>query len=334
MTTRIEYGSNLLPQVLPESKRRLVITTPPILEYVQARMCSVDATFELAPSMDERTLAAWEHALPDTDAVLGIGGGVCLDAAKYVAWRRSLPLWLAPSVVSVDACLTEAIAVRHEGRVRYIGEVYPEAVVVDYSLIQSAPTHLNRAGAGDILSIHTALWDWQVAAQEKGERYDSAIADQSARLLARLDEAADEVRAVTEAGIRTLVELFAAEVALCRQAGNSRPEEGSEHFWAYNVEYRTRRHFAHGELVTLGALLMATLQQNRAAALRTLVHRLGIRWRPEEIGISREEVIGALITARDYAASEQLPFSAVNARDISKEPADQLVYEVCDSDKD
>jgi len=86
--------------------------------------------------------------------------------------------------------------------------------------------------------------------------------------------------------------------------------------------------------VTLGALLMATSQQNRAAALRTLVHRLGIHWRPEEIGISREEVIGALITARDYAASEQLPFSVVNARDISKEPAEELVYEVCDIDKD
>ena len=60
---------------------------------------------------------------------------------------------LAPSIVSVDACLTDAAAVRREGRVHYLGHVVPREVVVDFDLICKAPPELNRAGAGDILSF-------------------------------------------------------------------------------------------------------------------------------------------------------------------------------------
>ena len=42
--------------------------------------------------------------------------------------------------------------------------------------------------------------------------------------------------AVSEEGLRLLSELYVEEVALCEAWGDSRPEEGSEHYLAYCVE--------------------------------------------------------------------------------------------------
>lgn len=320
----IKYGRNLFPDILALAKNWLVITTPPILNFVRAQAHHHDVSIHFAPSMDEVALKDWEQKLPPSNAILGIGGGVCMDAAKYVAWKRDLILWQLPSIISADACVTETIGIRRNGRVKYIGKIYPQAIVVDFALIQHAPKHLNRAGAGDILSIHTALWDWKLAATKIGERFDPQIAEKSAQLLNRLEEAAEEIYNVTEVGIKTLVELYVAEVQLCQQMGNSRPEEGSEHFWAYHVEYLTHRGYIHGELVALGVLLMSILQENNIDFIRALIKRLGIRWLPKQIGIRREEMIQALMTTQDYVSSDSLPFSVLNTRPVSEKLAIEI----------
>ena len=325
MKIPIEYGKTLLPESLPKGTQWLVITTKPILDTVMDRLQGLTAQIHVDPDMEEGALEQWTKQLPPTEAVLGIGGGVCMDAAKYVSWKRSLPLYLAPSVISVDAPLTDAIAVRREKKVHYVGKVFPEAVLIDYTLVQGAPKHLNRAGAGDILSIHTALWDWDLAAREKGEKYDENIARQSAALLDRLEEAAEEVAHVTEEGIQTIVELYQAEVDLCMELGSSRPEEGSEHFWAYNAEYVTKKDFVHGELVVLGVLLMSALQQNHVDRARALAQKLQVRFRPQELSISHEKLLTSLVTAKEYARRENLAYSVIDAKPITREKAEELV---------
>ena len=54
---------------------------------------------------------------------------------------------------------------RQDGLVRYLGWAVPEAVYVDFDVIQAAPASLNRAGVGDILCYHTAHWDWRAASE-------------------------------------------------------------------------------------------------------------------------------------------------------------------------
>ncbi len=41
--------------------------------------------------------------LDDIRAVVGLGGGQALDAAKFFAWQRRLPLFQAPTALSVNA---------------------------------------------------------------------------------------------------------------------------------------------------------------------------------------------------------------------------------------
>lgn len=319
------YGEGLLIGCVPAGERWLVVTMPEPWAIAKAQFAQEPYALHFVTTMAEPEVERATAALPELDGVLGIGGGSCMDFAKYVAWQRNLPLILAPSIVSVDACLTDAAAVRRDGRVHYLAQVYPKECLVDFDLIRAAPPELNRAGAGDILSIHTALCDWKLAHEANGEPYDAEIAVQSRALLHALAENADELRRVTPEGIRALVELFNAEVRLCYQMGNSRPEEGSEHFWAYNLEFRTGRSFVHGDLIALGILLMSALQENDLAGVRERIDAIGLRYTLEELALSREVVLESLVTARDYAIDDQLAYSVLHARPISRERAAELL---------
>lgn len=264
--------------------------------------------------MELSTLEALERDLPECDVVVGVGGGSSCDAAKFVAWKRACRMVLVPTIVSVDAMLTNSIAVRVDGTVRYVGDIVPEELLVDYDLIQQAPPHLNRAGAADMASIHTALWDWRHAHERNGECYDPDAAAEAERLLAELDRNADDIFRVTPRGIDTLIDLFRREVELCARVGSSRPEEGSEHIVAYHMERMTGRHFVHGDLVGLGIFTMSRLQGNRPEWADDLMRRLGVRFgcpdaRPGEIE-------RCLRTLNDFNAGVRLFFNVLDSAGI------------------
>ena len=262
--------------------------------------------------MERTVLDQAAERLPPIDMVIGVGGGSALDFAKYLAWKRDLRLILIPSIVSVDACVTGAIGVRDQGRVHYVGQVKPELLLVDFNLIREAPPRLNRAGAGDILSIHTGSFDWLLGHKKDGERYDRQVARRAADLLEDLQRSAAEIAKVTDNGIRALVELFQAENDLCEGFGNSRPEEGSEHFFAYNAELRTGKQFVHGEIVCLGILLMSRLQGNRPDWVMALLEDLGVRYRPAEIGLEPGELRDSLSTLPEFCRQERLPYTIIS----------------------
>lgn len=135
------------------------------------------------------------------DFILGVGGGSAIDAAKYAGWKSSIPVIAIPTIASVDAVVTSAVATRKNGVVNYIGNNPPDKVIVNFPIIQSAPKRLNRAGLGDILSIHTALYDWRLAANEASELYDNNLAENAAKLLEKTVEKRSAIRKVSEEGI-------------------------------------------------------------------------------------------------------------------------------------
>ena len=273
------------------------------------------------------TLIAQE---PDGDAVVGLGGGSAIDTAKFIAWKTGKALVQVPTITSVDAAFTDAIGVRLDGRVRYVGQLLPRQVVLDIPLVQSAPKHMNRAGIGDVLSCHTGLWDWRTSvAAGKGVPWHDAAAALGATLLAELDAAAGDIRAVSADGVRFLASAYRRVGAACAQLRHSRFEEGAEHFLAYTYEHLTGRHPLHGELIALFVFVASELQGNQPAAVRDVIVRTGVRAHPEDLGVDEASFVQTLLAARDYARREGLDHSVLDEREIDEARARAAWQSAC-----
>lgn len=331
----IEYGENLVEGIVGREDEFFISTMPEPWEIVKDKIGGIPRKVIFVESMEENVVKKLEVSIPRINLAMGIGGGSAIDFAKYVAWKRKIPLITVPSITSVDAPITKEIAVRIDGKVRYIGRVIPKKILVDYFLIKKAPKRLNKAGVGDILSSHTALFDWKLAAKRGVENYDEEIARKAEGLLSLLEENIKEVKGVTDKGIKLLIQLFLEENKLCWNFGNSRPEEGSEHLFAYNMEYLTRKHFIHGELVCVGIILMSHLQENNPGRALKVIREAGISVRPKDLGVSREGILKCFLTLPHYVKKENLFYSIVNEIRRDKEKIDKAIdfylsnFEVC-----
>jgi glycerol-1-phosphate dehydrogenase [NAD(P)+] len=279
-------------------------------------------------SLEEGQLEAMVASLPPGETIVGIGGGMAMDAAKYAAWRTHRGLVLVPSVLSVDACVANSIAVRVEGTVTYKGFVVADRILVDLDLVRQAPARLNRAGVGDLLSIHTALHDWRLAARAGRVTHDEDIAARAAAILAGVAEAAPGIGAVTDEALDLVARSYNQVNALLLRAGHSHPEEGSEHYLAYHIERETGRSFVHGELVGLGVVAMAVVQGNRAEHAVRILDDARVAWRPEQLDLDDRTLAHSLGDLPVFVRDAGLPYSIIDEADLSADRAGQIVRQV------
>ncbi|MBI3118654.1 MAG: iron-containing alcohol dehydrogenase, partial [Candidatus Hydrogenedentes bacterium] len=169
----IHSGANAATLLKELTGSILAVTMELPWQLLQRQLSWRPAQVHFVANMDLETVENLHESLPPFDVIVGIGGGSCCDTAKYLAWRRNARMVLVPTIISVDAPLTNTIAVRVDGKVRYVGDIFPTEIIVDHTLIRQAPPELNRAGACDIASIHTALYDWRLAHRKTGEPFDA-----------------------------------------------------------------------------------------------------------------------------------------------------------------
>ncbi len=99
---------------------------------------------------------------------------------------------------------------------------------------------------------------------------------------------------------------------MCDDYGHARFEEGSEHFFAYCFEFVNGHTIMHGEIGSLGVLIMSAIQGNRPELAREIVAAAGVRHRPEDLGITWEEIDAALWALPEFVAREKLWYSVAN----------------------
>ncbi|MHA1328893.1 MAG: hypothetical protein ACTSRH_16470 [Promethearchaeota archaeon] len=245
---------------------------------------------------------------PNT-SIIGIGGGTICDTAKFFAWRftdeeqKEINLILIPSIISVDAFLCSSIAVRENSKVRYRG-----------------PKELNRAGISDVISITSALGDWKLARDEINERFDHNVFQKAKNIVHDLMSETEEISEVSEKGITILVNCLYEEVKLCENWGNSRPEEGSEHFLGYCLEYITKARYIHGNLIGMTVLVSLLLQEEYAEFLldniMNFFENIKIKVAPKYQNIKLNEIILALKQIKQFIIEENLPFSIYHSNKL------------------
>jgi glycerol-1-phosphate dehydrogenase [NAD(P)+] len=206
------------------------------------------------------------------EVVYAVGGGLAADTGKYLAAQRGLPLVCLPTALSVDAFFTGASGVRQAGCVQYVETKPPDLLVVDLKVLSAAPAEIRAAGICDVLSIATGSWDWRFAAERDKNppemEYVPYVDQVAAGILQGAYDCAEAAGQGDPEGLKQLLDCLALEVQLCNQIGHSRPEEGSEHYFAYAAENRVGAGLPHGELVGPGILLMAERQGQEVAPLR------------------------------------------------------------------
>ena len=269
---------HLMPFAEIEEKRPvLLVTSAPAWNAVkdQLKGLNIAACLEVTEANTEHWDVLMESgglppgqeqasAFDSVEIVYAVGGGLVADAGKYIAMKLDLPLVVLPTALSVDAFLTYASGIRRDGCVYYIETKTPESLILDVDVIASAPAAIRAAGITDVMSIATGSWDWKFAHEQGknplGMEFIPWIYENAQSILRGVLDCAEAAGRGDRDGLKTLYDCLAMEVQLCNQAGHARPEEGSEHYFAYAVENEMGHGLPHGDLVGPAILLMAHLQ--------------------------------------------------------------------------
>ena len=233
----------------------------------------------------------------EVSLAVAVGGGRVLDTVKLAACRTGVELVTLPTSISHDGISSPvASLVGQDGSRASHAATMPDGIVVDLAAVASAPTASLRAGVGDLLSNLTACADWRLADEyghERCDAYATMIAESAARPVLDLDSlAADGALEVVAQG------LLMSGLAMAA-AGTSRPCSGSEHLISHALDARGGPPAAlHGAQVALGTLVAATAQGSpQLPVLQRTFARLGLPLRPEDVGLTREELADAVLRA-------------------------------------
>ena len=327
MVVEPKFGKWLSVETLDSLDKFILITMEEPWKIIEDKISNKPTYLEFNYNMDldnlEKLYDSFEPFITDNYAIVGIGGGTACDTAKFLAWKFkeefnfNLELYLIPSIISVDAFLCSSIAVRIENKVNYVGESNPKEILIDYDLIRNAPNFLNRAGVSDTISITSALGDWLIAREETNNKYDQKVFDKAKDIANELMNARNEIRDVTEKGIKALVDGFYKEVVLCEEWGNARPEEGSEHFLAYCLESITQQHYIHGNLIGMNILISLYLQEEHAQfsidEISQYFKDIQLEFAPENQKINNNDLRMALKQIKKYVIDEDVFYTIYNS---------------------
>ncbi|MFN0026283.1 MAG: iron-containing alcohol dehydrogenase [Acidimicrobiales bacterium] len=291
-------------------------------------------------SLEEQALDALVERERRVDAttVVGVGGGLTLDTAKYVALKCGKDVVLIPTALSSLAPFTTEIARRVRRQVTWLGDISPR-VVLDWPLLAQAPPARNRAGAAEVVATLSASWDWRLAdTRDKGLPAAPRVLSATEALRARLADAAEEVRAVSTHGLVTLAGLLQELAGLITDVGHRRMVDGSEHTFAQAFEHRLGRlgggdTGGYGEMVGMGTVAMSALQAwfglsaggpidpQTAVAL---LSRCGVACNPHQLDVDEGTFRGVLRHTVRFAVGEFLPYSVLNEADVNFTAAEEM----------
>ncbi|MDE6220191.1 MAG: iron-containing alcohol dehydrogenase, partial [Lachnospiraceae bacterium] len=121
-----------------------------VLEYCELDTVNIDDIINLA------------FGLPNsTQAVIGLGGGKVIDAAKYIGFLRKLPFISVPTSASSDGFSSASASLIVNGRRNSVPARLAYGIIADTAVIRSAPEKFLYSGIGDMVSKITALYDWK-----------------------------------------------------------------------------------------------------------------------------------------------------------------------------
>jgi glycerol-1-phosphate dehydrogenase [NAD(P)+] len=290
---------------LGDVKRIAVVSGPSVRERAGAkcaealRACDLREEWFLAKNANTESVnyVQSEIAKDGFDIIIGFGGGKSVDIAKTIANNLDKPFVSVPTSASHDGISSPFSSIRGQGKPYSVRARTPIGVLADTQIIAQAPKRLLASGCGDLMAKVTAVKDWELARDEKGEyfgNYSANLASMSAKIIMQESKA---IGSGNESSVRTVVEaLISSGVASCI-AGSSRPCSGAEHLFSHALDFIAPNKGLHGEKCGIGAILIAKLHEIGWEQIVSTLKDVGAPTTASEIGVDADTVVKALITA-------------------------------------
>jgi glycerol-1-phosphate dehydrogenase [NAD(P)+] len=229
--------------------------------------------------------------------IIGLGGGKSVDLSKLAAFYSGIPFVSVPTSASHDGMSSPFASIKGLDKPYSLVARPPAGILADIDVIADAPRRLILSGCGDLVAKITAVKDWELARDDRGEyygRYAASLALLGAEMFIEnasrwKDCAADDVREIVEA-------LISGGVA-AGIAGSSRPCSGSEHLVSHALDLIAPNKGLHGEKCGIGTILMAKLHGLDWEKVSTALKSIGSPSTAGELGVDASTLVKAIVMA-------------------------------------
>jgi glycerol dehydrogenase-like iron-containing ADH family enzyme len=253
-------------------KRPLVVGGDRTLAAIEPRLQPAIASQQLSgawasysPDCSEDSLAMLRSQVQQhqADFIIGVGGGKALDTAKLVAHQCHLPIVTIPTSGATCAAWT-ALSNVYSPQGAFLYDVpldrCPDLLVLDYSLIQTAPQRTLVAGIGD------ALAKWYEASVSSGTSEQTLMiaAVQQARILRDIlfQKSADALKEPGGEVWREVVDATVLLAGVIGGLGGAQCRTVAAHAVHNGLTHIPAAHDAlHGEKVAYGILVQLRLEE-------------------------------------------------------------------------
>lgn len=253
-----------------------------ILEYREINTTKIEELVEIAFAIDNRA-----------QAVIGVGGGKVIDAAKYAAFLRKLPFISVPTSASSDGFSSASASLLVEEKRTSVPARLAYGIIVDTDVIKSAPEKFIYSGIGDLVSKITSLYDW-VYEDSLGytvlNDFSVMIAKKAVNSFVRtpFESIKDDLF------LKELIDSLAMSGIANEIAGSSAPTSGSEHLISHALDKLSEHPELHGVQVGVATYLMSRVQDHRWKRVNTIFTETGFWDYVRTLNLKREEYLAAI----------------------------------------
>lgn len=214
-------------------------------------------------------------SLPNkTEAIIGMGGGKVIDAAKYIGYILNIPFISVPTSSSSDGFSSSSSSLIVNGRRKSVPAKMAYGIIVDTEVIRTAPVRFLYSGVGDMVAKISSTYDWQ---HEEDQGYDEVddcafmIAKKAVNSFVRTPfESVD-----SELFRKELLDSLAMSGIANEIAGSSLPTSGSEHMISHALDSFLERPQLHGVQVGIATYIMCKITDHRHERVNTVFTKTG-----------------------------------------------------------
>ncbi|MEM3536702.1 MAG: NAD(P)-dependent glycerol-1-phosphate dehydrogenase [Candidatus Bathyarchaeia archaeon] len=253
--------------------------------------------------------------------VFGVGGGTKIDVAKLSSAHQEVPFISVPTTASHDGIVSPLSSVKGLGKPYSVLAQAPIAIIADTDIIMQSPWRFTISGCSDVIAKITAVKDWKLAHEEKGEYYGGYAASLALMSATLVIKNAKLIKPGNEEGLRILIEALISCGVSMSIAGSSRPCSGSEHLFSHALDVLKPNCALHGEQCGVGAIMMAYLHRTKWRRIRDTLKMLGAPTTANELGIENEDVVKALEMA---ATMRPERYTILNEMNLTREACRRL----------